>query len=396
VVHRDIKPGNLMLRSDVEAAATTAGGDRIAITDFGLARETGTGSMTDSGAIVGTPMYMAPEIVLGGTQAASTLADVYSLGATLYTLVAGRPPFDGPTAQSVLKAVLEQDPTPPHRLRADLPPAVEAILGKAMARDPAHRYGAALEFAEDLERWLRGERVLARLPRLPARAYRWCRRRPLITALAAAVLLLSVGALLLVRERRHNAIERDLAGAERLLALASTERDEQDRVRSSSDRRDLLQAAVAVASAAIARDDSVAIAWFVRARAHHRLRQFTDAIHDLDTAERLRGVATAEILHFRIDALRHQGDATAATGPDDAAAPGPFGARAGLGGRAPARLRRAGQRQRTRRRVGPRPGSARRRRRRRPPRRGSPRALSGARRRHRGRAARHAPSVEAP
>jgi tetratricopeptide (TPR) repeat protein len=310
VVHRDIKPGNLMLRSDVEAAATTAGGDRIAITDFGLARETGTGSMTDSGAIVGTPMYMAPEIVLGGTQAASTLADVYSLGATLYTLVAGRPPFDGPTAQSVLKAVLEQDPTPPHRLRADLPPAVEAILGKAMARDPAHRYGAALEFAEDLERWLRGERVLARLPRLPARAYRWCRRRPLITALAAAVLLLSVSALLLVRERRHNAIERDLAGAERLLALASTERDEQDRVRSSSDRRDLLQAAVAVASAAIARDDSVAIAWFVRARAHHRLRQFTDAIHDLDTAERLRGVATAEILHFRIDALRHQGDAT--------------------------------------------------------------------------------------
>ena len=306
VVHRDIKPGNVMLRDTPDPANDPV---RIAITDFGLARETGTGSMTESGAIVGTPMYMAPEVVLGGTQVAGTLADVYSAGAMLYALVTGVPPFEGPTAQSVLKAVTERDPTPPRRLRADLPVAVEAILGKAMDRDPSRRYGSALEFAEDLERWLRGERVLARLPSAAMRAWRFCVRRPLVAALVAAILVLGAGAWFLVNERHRNSLERGLAESERLLALASTDRDEQDRPRSPEARRDLLLRAVAEASATIARDESFALAWFVRARAHHRLRQYGDAIHDLDTAERLRGEATPEILLFRIDALRQQGDA---------------------------------------------------------------------------------------
>ncbi|MBL8733399.1 MAG: protein kinase [Planctomycetes bacterium] len=302
VVHRDVKPGNLMLR---DGAATVP---RVAITDFGLARETGTGSMTESGAIVGTPMFMAPEVVLGGTQAANTLADVYSLGATLYTMVAGRPPFEGPTAQSVLKAVLEQDPTPPHRLRADLPLAVEAMLGKAMAKNPAHRYGSALEFAEDLERFLRGEHVLARLPNLLQRGARWCRRRPVTAVLLVALLVLTLGAALVRRQQNRDAVERGLAEAERCLALASTTRDEQDRPRSNQDRRDLLLAAVVAATQAIERDSAFARAFWVRARAHHRLGQWADAIYDLDAAERLRGQATPEILHFRIDALQQQGD----------------------------------------------------------------------------------------
>lgn len=306
VVHRDVKPGNLMLRDG------DTGGDpaapRVAITDFGLARETGTGSMTDSGAIVGTPMYMAPEVVLGGTAVANTLADVYSLGATLYALVTGRPPFDGPTAQSVLKAVLEQDPPPARRLRRDLPEAVEAILCKAMAREPERRYGSALELAEDLERFLRGERVLARRPFVLQTALRWCRRRPLTTTLLAAVVLLSGGALLLMQERHRDALERGLADAERLLALAATELDDQDRPRSAESRRDLLLEAVAAASATIARDRSFGQAWFVRARAHHRLQHHGDAVYDLDAAENARGGPTPEILHFRIDALRQLGD----------------------------------------------------------------------------------------
>ncbi len=308
VVHRDIKPGNLMLRDERDGDAAES--PRVAITDFGLARETGTGSMTESGAIVGTPMYMAPELVLGGSGAASTLGDVYGLGACLYALVTGRPPFEGPTAQSVLKAVTERDPPSPSRLRRDLPGAVEAVIGKAMARNPADRYGSALELAEDLERCLRGERVLARRPGRLRRCARWCARRPLTTFLLAAVLLLSLGAFALVQERNRSALEQGLAEAERLLALASTMRDEQDRPRSANDRRDLLLAAVAAASATIARDEKFALAWFVRARAHHRLRQYSDAIYDLDAAERLRGEATPEILHFRIDSLRHQGDAT--------------------------------------------------------------------------------------
>ncbi len=305
VVHRDIKPGNVMLRT---ADESTDDRPRIAITDFGLARETGTGSMTESGAIVGTPMFMAPEVVLGGTQAASTLADVYSLGATLYALVTGKPPFDGPTAQSVLKAVTEREPRPARSLRSDLPEAVHAIIGKAMARDASHRYGSALEFAEDLERFLRGERVLARSPSLLRRSLHWCARRPLVSALLATVLVLTFGALLLVLERNQNTLQRGLADAERLLALAATERDEQDRPRSADDRRNLLLAAVATASATIAHDERFAMAWFVRARAHHRLQQYSEAIHDLDVTEQLRGSPTPEILHFRIDALRQQGD----------------------------------------------------------------------------------------
>jgi len=305
VVHRDVKPGNLILRSD-------DGDDpdelRVAITDFGLARETGTGSMTESGAIVGTPMYMAPEVVLGGTQEASTLADVYALGATLYTLVTGKPPFDGPTAQGVLKAVTERDPPPARRLRRDLPPAVEAIVEKAMSRDPAQRYGSALELAEDLERFLRGERVLARRAGAMRRGLRWCARRPLVTVLAAAVLVLSIGAAMLANESHRNALQRELAEAERLLALASTPHDEQGQLRSASERRVLLLATVAAASETIARDESFALAWFVRARAHHRLGQYEDAIVDLDATERLRGAPSTEILHYRIDALRQLGD----------------------------------------------------------------------------------------
>ena len=307
VVHRDLKPGNIMLRDRIDP---TDDAPRPAITDFGLARETGTGSMTDSGAIVGTPMYMAPELVLGGSRAANTLADVYALGATLYTLVTGRAPFDGPTAQSVLKAVLEQDPPPPRRLRADLPEPVAAVIGKAMARDPVDRYGSALELAEDLERFLSGERVLARRPSAMRRTWSWCARRPLITALSAAVLVLGISAVMLMQQDRQRSLELELAVAERLLALASTERDDQDRPRTREERRDLLLAAVAAASTTIARDEHFMVAWFVRARAHHRLRQYGDAIFDLDTAERLHGAPTAEILHFRIDALRQQGDVT--------------------------------------------------------------------------------------
>jgi tetratricopeptide (TPR) repeat protein len=310
VVHRDIKPGNIMLRDpgDTKAQPASADGIQIAITDFGLARETGTGSMTESGAIVGTPMYMAPEIVLGGTQAASTLADVYALGATLYALVTGKPPFDGPTAQGVLKAVTEDDPFPARRLRRDLPHAVEAIIEKAMSRDLPQRYGSALELTEDLERFLSGERVLARRPTIARRSLRWCARRPLITVLASAVLILGTGAAMLINERNHSEIQRELADAERFLALAGTTDDESGRARSNRDRQDLLSRTVAATSKAIAKDESLAMAWFVRARAYLRLGQYRDAIWDLDMAERLRGVPSAEILHFRIDALRQLSD----------------------------------------------------------------------------------------
>ena len=308
VVHRDVKPGNLMLRNGEHGAPRDPEQPRIAITDFGLARETGTGSMTDSGAIVGTPMYMAPEVVLGGSQVASTLADVYSLGATLYSLVTGRPPFDGPTAQSVLKAVLERDPTPARRLRTDLPEPVEAMLAKAMARDPSRRYGSTDEFAADLERFLRGERVLARLPGPLRRTARWCAQRPLVTGLLATVLVLTSSALFLVQQSHRRAVERDLAAAERLLALASTERDERDRPRAPAERQEQLLAAVDAATATLTRDATCVGAWLVRARAHLRLHHSADALADLDRTETLLGAPTAELLQLRIEVLRRLGD----------------------------------------------------------------------------------------
>lgn len=310
VVHRDVKPGNVMVRDD----GTLEHGDaaappRVAITDFGLARETGTGSMTESGAIVGTPMYMAPEQVIGGSAHAGTLGDVYGLGATLYTLLCGQPPFDGPTAQSVLRAVVDDEPLRPRRLRSDLPRAVEAIVLKAMAKEPRDRYGSAQEMAEDLERWLAGDRVLARLPGPLVRATRQVAAHPLLATLVLLVVALGTGAFLLERERRAQLVQQHIAEAENWLAQAATTRDAQSRQRTADERRELLLAAVSAATDAVARDDGSPMAHFVRAKAWHRLRRLDEALQDLDAAERLLGGPTPELLHFRIDTLRQRGDA---------------------------------------------------------------------------------------
>ncbi|MBK8101043.1 MAG: serine/threonine protein kinase [Planctomycetes bacterium] len=245
VVHRDIKPGNLMLRrtADVDAAP------RAAITDFGLARETGTGSMTESGAIVGTPMFWRPNRCSGGTAQANTLGDVYSLGATLYAALTGRPPFDGPTAQSVLKAVLERQPPAPRSLRADLPRDVETIVAKAMAKEPGHRYGSALEFAEDLDRFLAGQRVAARrigpvrrLVRAPAGGAARCRRCWSPPGIRAAGRHPGAAA-----RPPSKTVGARCPRAERWLALAATSRDEQERPHRAGTREFAL-AAVSAAS----------------------------------------------------------------------------------------------------------------------------------------------------
>src|SRR5690606_35797712 len=130
-----------------------------------------------------------------------------------------------------------------------------------------------LEMAEDLERHLRGERIAARLPSATSRALRYGRRHPQTIVLAAVLLLASLGGMLWQQERSRSAVRQSLTEAERLLALAATQRDEQDRQRTPLERRDMLFSAVAAASGAIAGDDGLAMAWFVRAKAYHRLRQ---------------------------------------------------------------------------------------------------------------------------
>ncbi|MBK8975225.1 MAG: serine/threonine protein kinase [Planctomycetes bacterium] len=299
IVHRDVKPANLILRED----------GSVVITDFGLARETGTGSMTESGAIVGTPMYMAPEQVLGERAEVGARSDVYGLGATLYTLLAGRPPYDGPTAQSVLKQVLDSAPPRLRRHRAEVPRALEAIVFQAMERRPELRYGSCAELADDLERFLADGHVLARMPGPAGRAWRRAAERPLLTTLVVLSVALAVGAAALWSERRQQRLQAELAGAERLLAEASGGRDELGRTLPAEERQQLLFQAVAAASQVIVRDSGFARAWFVRAKARHLLREHRAAIADLDAAERAYGSATPDLLLWRIDALSRLGDA---------------------------------------------------------------------------------------
>ncbi|MEM7202304.1 MAG: serine/threonine-protein kinase [Planctomycetota bacterium] len=295
VLHRDVKPGNIMLRRD----------GRAAITDFGLARESGDGSMTESGSIVGTPMYMAPEQVVGNRGAIGTRSDVYGLGATLYELLAGHPPFAANNAQAVLRAVLEEEPVPPRRLRHDLPAALEAIVLKALEKDPAQRYGSAQELAEDLERSLRGERVLARRPGPAQRLWRSAARRPALSAFALATVALSLGAFGLLRERRLDRLKARVQEAENKIAMASGLHDDQLRPLSPEARRGLLEAAVESTTEVIAEAPALALAWFVRGQAQHRLQRFAEALHDLDAAARYRGGASLAVLYFRIDTLRN-------------------------------------------------------------------------------------------
>jgi WD40 repeat protein len=201
VVHRDIKPSNILLGADGPAAL--AGGPEAAlaaakITDFGLAKLDGPGDATgtQTGVVIGTPAYMAPEQAAGRPGDVGPAADVYALGVVLYELLAGRAPFEGESAIDVLDQVRGRDPVPPGLLRPRLPAGLEAVCLKCLEKDPGRRYGSARALADDLERFLAGAPVAARPPGRLARARRWGRRHPAAAALAgaAAALLVAVAA----------------------------------------------------------------------------------------------------------------------------------------------------------------------------------------------------------
>jgi len=185
VVHRDLKPGNVLL----------AGAERVAkITDFGLAKriDAEAREVSQSGMIMGTGAYMAPEQAAGKVRDTGPSADVYALGALLYECLTGRPPFEGPQ-HVVLVSVLNDEPVPPSRLGAKVPADLETICLKCLSKEPARRYASAEELANDLRRFQAGEPIRARAVGAAERTWKWARRRPALAALLGVVLLALVG-----------------------------------------------------------------------------------------------------------------------------------------------------------------------------------------------------------
>lgn len=246
VVHRDLKPSNILLQREGAHAAISGlapgAGASLAdvepkIADFGLAKRLDLdSSLTGTGNVLGTPSYMAPEQADHRFGETGPAADVYALGAILYELITGRPPFRAASPVETIRQVVAEPPVPPTAVQPRCPRDLETICLKCLEKDPRKRYGAAAGLAEDLRRFQAGETILARPVGPASHAWRWARRKPALAASLAAAGALVVGLAVVsvlfgLAERRHG---RDLSKAfslekeSRILAqtrLAESQRD---------------------------------------------------------------------------------------------------------------------------------------------------------------------------
>ena len=183
ILHRDIKPGNILLDAKGEPH----------LTDFGLARLVESeSSVTQTLDVLGTPSYMAPEQAIGNNAAISSVTDVYGLGAVLYQLLTGHPPFAGGATYETIKLLLDTEPRPPRVLNPKIDRDLSTICLKCLEKDPKRRYASALGLAEDLERWLKHEPIQARRIGPFTRGTKWVRRNPSIAVMAAMLLALAI------------------------------------------------------------------------------------------------------------------------------------------------------------------------------------------------------------
>lgn len=189
IMHRDIKPANIILSYK----------DRPVLTDFGLARPEKAATLTESGALVGTPIYMSPEQVRGDRAGIDRRTDIYSLGITFYEMLAGVTPFEAESTQEILNKIEYHDPRPLRRVRPDIPRELETICQKAIEKEPSRRYQTAIEFALDLERFLAGDPIQARRASIGTKVIKKVSRHRTISALGLLLAIAVIASLFILQ-----------------------------------------------------------------------------------------------------------------------------------------------------------------------------------------------------